>query len=100
MSAERIKVAPEICSYVDDDHTFLTVEVKIPGVEKGDISLKMHADSFSLSAPHRDIEYVTALSFCCPVNAEKADAHYKNGLLTIEVPFRDPMEDAVSVEIK
>jgi HSP20 family molecular chaperone IbpA len=100
MPAVRIKVAPEVCSYVDDDHTFLTVDVKIPGVEKCDITLKMHEDSFSLSAACGDIEYVTALSFCCPVNAGKADAHYKNGLLKIEVPFKDPMEDAVSVEIE
>ena len=30
----------------------------------------------------------------------KAEAIYEHGLLRIEVPFKDPMEDAVKVSIK
>ena len=30
----------------------------------------------------------------------KAEAVYEHGLLRIEVPFKDPMEDAVKVTIK
>jgi HSP20 family molecular chaperone IbpA len=99
MSEERIRVAPEVCSYVDDDHTKLTLEISLPGVAKEDINLRMHQDSFSLSAPRNETQYVTTLSFCCSVKPEEAHATYKNGLLKIEVPFKDLMEDAVKIAV-
>lgn len=96
---EKRIVSPEVCSYVDDDHEFLTIEVSVPGVNKDDIVLKMHDDSFALAADREEFRFATALSFCCPVNPDKADAQYENGLLKVKVPFRDPMDDAVKVPI-
>ena len=53
-----------------------------------------------LTAPARDIEYVAALALSWPVKPDKAEATYDHGLLRIEVPFKDPMEDAVKVAVK
>ena len=100
MAQDRVKVAPEVCSYVDDDHKTLTIEVTIPGVAREDINLRMHEDSLNLSAPRKDVEYVTTLSFCCPVVPAEAKAKYENGLLKIEVPFKDTMEDAIKIKVK
>jgi HSP20 family protein len=97
--AEKIKVTPEVCSYTDEAHNRLTMEISLPGVKKEDIKLKMHNDSVYLSATRDDVEYVTAYSFCCPVVPGKAEAKYENGLLRINAPFQDVMEDAVSVSI-
>ena len=100
MSDQRIKVRPDLCAYADAGHTKLTIEVTIPGVAQQDIDLKMHEDSFYLSAPFRDTEYVAGYSFFWPVSPAKAEASYSNGLLTIEVPFKDPMEDFIKVAVK
>jgi len=100
MAEEKIKTAPEVCAYADDEHATMNIEITIPGVKKEDITLKMHEDSFYLSALRDEIEYVSALAFCCPVKPDKAKAKYENGLLKIEVPFKDPMEDAVTLAIE
>jgi HSP20 family molecular chaperone IbpA len=44
--------------------------------------------------------YVSSLALGWPVKPDKAEATYELGLLRIEVPFKDPMEDAVKVTIK
>jgi len=33
------------------------------------------------------------------VKPERAKAKYESGLLNIEVPFKDPMEDAIKVAV-
>ena len=89
-----------MCAYVDDKHTLLTIEVNLPGVKKENINVRMHEDSFSMSAPREDIEFVATLAFCCPVKPEAAIAKYENGLLKIEVPFKDLMEDSIKIKIQ
>lgn len=96
----RMRVAPQVCASVDEDHRHLTMEIILPGVSREDIDLRMHADSFSLSAPRGNLEYATVMSFCCPVKAEQAQARYKEGLLTIEVPFKQKMEEAVHLKVE
>jgi HSP20 family protein len=84
----KIKLSPFWCSCnqkVEGDD--VCVEIELPGVKKGDIDLRMTDDSFTLSAPKEDIEYVGAWTWCCPVDSSKAKATYDNGLLTIEAPL-------------
>jgi HSP20 family molecular chaperone IbpA len=100
MPEHRIKVAPDTVAYADGENDKLVVEFAIPGAPTDTIDLKLLPDSIHLTAPARDIEYVSALALAWPVKPEKAKATYEHGLLRIQVPFKDPMEDAVKVAIK
>ena len=97
---KRIRVAPNTVAYPDEGKGQLVVEFAIPGAPADTIDLKLLPDSIHLTAPSRDVEYVSALALPWPVKPDKAEAIYENGLLRIEVPFKDPMEDAVKVAIK
>ena len=100
MQVVRMKVAPDTVAYADAERHRLIVEFAIPGAPADPIDVKILEDSVHLTAPARDIEYVSALALAWPVKPDKAEAIYENGLLRIEVPFKDPMEDAVKVAIK
>ena len=100
MPENRMKVAPDNVAYADAENRKLIVEFAIPGAPADTIDLKMLEDSVHLSALARDIEYVASLALGWAVKPDKAEATYENGLLRIEVPFKDPMEDAVKVVVK
>jgi HSP20 family molecular chaperone IbpA len=99
MQENRIRVAPHTVAYADGEKNRLIVEFAIPGAPTDTIDLKLLPDSVHLTAPAKDIEYVSGLALAWPVKPDKAEATYEHGLLRIEVPFKDPMEDAVKVAI-
>ena len=100
MAEYRMKVAPDTVAYADGENHKLVVEFAIPGAPTDTIDVKILEDSVHLTAPARDVEYVSALALAWQVKPHKAEATYEHGLLRIEVPFKDPMEDAVKVAIK
>jgi HSP20 family molecular chaperone IbpA len=100
MSEYRMKVAPDTVAYADAENRKLVVEFAIPGAPADTVDVKILEDSVHLTAPARDIVYVSSLALGWPVKPGKAEATYELGLLRIEVPFKDPMEDAVKVTIK
>ena len=100
MPDNRMKVAPDTVAYADRENHTLVVEFAIPGAPTDTIDVKILQDSIYLAAPAWDIEYVAALALGWPVKPDKAEASYDHGLLRVEVPIKDPMEDAVKVAVK
>jgi HSP20 family molecular chaperone IbpA len=100
MANDKLKMAADVCSYINEDDHHLHLEICVPGVKKDAINLKMRDDSFSLYAPRNDFDYVSTAAFCCPVNSKKAKASYKDGVLKVKVPLKDPMEGAHVIRIR
>jgi HSP20 family molecular chaperone IbpA len=98
--AETVRLSPVICAYPDDKYENLQIEVVLPGVEKKDISFKLSEDSFYVKASKEGTDYLDSYSICCPVDPEKAVAKYSNGVLTVTVPYQQPLEKLVNVKIE
>ncbi len=97
---ETTKVSPSVCAMPDEQHEHLHIEIELPGVDKQEINLSMHEDSFTIRARRNDIEYVGSYMVCCPIEYEKARSRYRNGLLTIDVPYRIPKAHGKRIPIE
>lgn len=100
MPEYRIRVAPNTVAYADAENNKLILEFAIPGAPTDTIDVKILEDKVHLTAPARDIEYVAALALGWPVKPDKAEATYAHGLLRIEAPLKDPMENAVKLVVR
>jgi HSP20 family protein len=92
-------IAPDMVMCPNDEHTEQHIEITLPGVNKEDITLKMHEDSFLIKGETSNTVYIGTYGFCCPVDYENAKAKYNNGLLKIDVPYKTEFE-SVDVNIE
>ena len=81
-----LRVAPYVCVYSDENEENLHIEIELPGVEKKDITFRWET-GFSIDAVRGDVRYVGTYAISCPVDPDRAKAIFKNGLLTVDVPY-------------
>jgi HSP20 family protein len=96
---DKVKLAPNIFSYPDFEHSDMHMEISLGGVKKEDITLRMSDESFYIRAPQEDFEYLTSMRFDCPVKATEARANFENGILKVIVPFKDRTEEGIQVKV-
>ncbi|NLA38575.1 MAG: Hsp20/alpha crystallin family protein [Methanomicrobiales archaeon] len=90
-----LRVAPYVCVYSDENEENLHIEIELPGVEKRDITFRMQETGFSIDAVRGDVRYVGTYAVSCPVDPDRAKATFKNGLLTVDVPYIEPTPEEV-----
>jgi len=96
--AETI-VSPNICTFSDEKFESLNIQIELPGVDKKGIELRMYEDGFYIVAKKEGTKYIGSYALVCPVQPNKAIAEYANGLLTVNVPYKEPLEEGVKVKI-
>ena len=88
---EKRVVAPTInVSHTDGDKG-LRISVNLAGATKKSLGLEMGKEGFCVKAEAKDFDYHTCYMLAHKVKAKKADAKFKSGLLTIDVPFEESM---------
>ena len=96
------RITPIVTSEYNEEEDGYDVEIQLPGASKEDIDLKVLPGGFMVRAPRadtEDTEYIGSFAFCCPVNEEKVDATFENGLLKAHFKMAEPYEKATKVSI-
>ena len=91
VDTNRLIKSPEVVfDYIKKKET-LCVTVELPGVKPSTYSLNIASCGFCVSADTPNIQYKGCYRFYHEVDAENAEVKFKNGTLTIKVPFFNPL---------
>ncbi len=87
---------PCACADVDirhnDDDTGIVITALLPGVDKKDIELSMGTHNICIAGEREDFKYDGCYQLIHDVDPDKSDAKFENGLLTVTVPFKEPLK--------
>jgi HSP20 family protein len=83
-------VTPEV--YIDHDDEGFTISVELPGVAKEHVNLSMGPQSLCVEAMRDDVVYQGCFTLAHVVDESKAKAKFADGLLKVEVPFKEPIK--------
>jgi HSP20 family protein len=96
--AETI-ISPNVCTFSDEKLETLNIQIELPGVSKKDIDLRFFEDGFYIVAKKEGTKYLGSYALVCPVQPDKAIAEYADGLLTVNVPYKEPLKEGIRVKI-
>jgi len=97
---EKATVPTEMFACLDDKGENYIVEIELPGVDKKTIDLKMYDDLVSVRAERADVTFVGHLHFPMKVNPRKAQATFRQGLVTVLVPVKEKRGPPINVKVK
>ena len=79
--------SPEVSYDYDKKNESLLVTVELPGVEPEAFDLRMAMCGFCITADTSEIHFNGCYRFFHEVDADNAKINFKNGTLSIKVPF-------------
>ena len=99
----KYRITPRFYSSINRKERILNYEIHLPGVQKERVSLKILPDLMHLEAP-REMEdsiivYTLSRYFPWEVDPDSIDAHCANGLLKFSVKVKDPLAEAVDINL-
>jgi HSP20 family protein len=97
-----VTVPAEMFAWLDEKGENYFVQIELPGAEKKDIALTMHEDVVSVRADSRpyNATFIGNLYLPLKVDPKKAEATFKEGLLSLQIPVKEKRSPPTSIEIK
>jgi len=97
-----VTLPAEMFAWLDEKGENYIVQIELLGVEKKDIDLTMHEDLVSVRADSRpyNATFIGILHFPLKVDPKKAEATFKEGLLSMQVPVKEKRSPPTSIKIK
>lgn len=86
-------------SVVDDDHTQVSVDIALPGVDAKHLRVRIQNDRLQVRAVAGDVEYRAEHRFCCKVDPHAVRTTLSDGVLHVEAPFTAPFYPARDVRV-
>lgn len=91
MEEEKRVIIPTINVNHNENHTGLRISVNLAGATRDAAELEMGKEGLCVKAEAEDFRYETCFMLAHRVKAEEAKAKFEAGLMTIQVPFEEPM---------
>jgi HSP20 family molecular chaperone IbpA len=91
IDTKKLIKSPEVTYDYIKKKEALNVSVELPGVKPGTYSLNIATCGFCISAETSNIQYKGCYRFYHEVDADNAEIIFRNGTLTIKVPFFAPL---------
>lgn len=96
----KLLAYPEICAVTNEDSTGYDIDIFLPGVEKDTIKLRANEEFIYIRGESDNVRYSGYYTLCCPIDTEKVDATYKEGLLRLKTVFKEPEMHTISVKVR
>jgi HSP20 family molecular chaperone IbpA len=86
---EKNVIVPMVNVNHNDDDTGLVIKVDLAGASKESVDLDMGEKGFCVKAEGEDFRYENCYMLAHDIKAEKSEAKFTSGLLTIKAPFKE-----------